>query len=350
MRNMALCSVLFILLICWLAGTTAFSQEALTVGDITARRGEAKSGFIEVPAGADGPAVSIPVTVIRGVKDGPVLALTAGVHGYEYAPVLALQRLRPQLKPPEMAGTVIMVHVVNVPSFIKRTVYYNPYDWKNMNRVFPGTANGSMCERIAYQISRQVIDQCDYLLDLHCGDGNEDLTPYLYYTETGAPDLDHKTKALAVNFGFRMIIHETAQPNTPSATLCANSALLKGKPALTVESGRLGRTDEEDVVRILRGLSNSLKHLKMMSGAPELLFEPVWVKSVTYIRSEHEGIFYPLGHAGRHVEEGETLGYLTDYFGNILQKAIAPHNGIIMYIIATPPMSKGEPMVKLGRF
>ena len=88
----------------------------------------------------------------------------------------------------------------------------------------------------------------------------------------------------------------------------------------------------------------------MMAGSPELKFEPVWIKKTTYIRSGHEGIFYPLAYRGRHVQQGELLGYLTDFFGNIIQKAIAPHDGIIMYIISTPPLSKGEPMVKIGGF
>jgi len=335
--------------LCWI-GNVAFAQITLKVGDVLANPGEKKSGFIKVPKGMDGPEIQIPITIINGAKDGPVLALTAGIHGYEYPPILALQRLRKQLEPSQISGAVIMAHVVNMPSFLKRTTYYNPYDWKNQNRVFPGKKNGSMTERIAYQISKEVIDQCDFLIDMHCGDGNEDLMPYLYYTKTGDEALDSQTRELAINFGFKVIIHESVKPNESSASHCANSALLKGKPALTIESGKLGKTDEKDIVRIIRGTHNTLKHLKMLSGSPEILFEPVWVKSVTYIRSDHKGIFYPLSHSGRHVQKGELLGYLTDFFGNIIQKAIAPHDGIIMYIIATPPMSEGEPMVKIGSF
>ena len=207
-----------------------------------------------------------------------------------------------------------------------------------------------MTERIAFQISREVIDQCDVLLDLHCGDGNEDLTPYLYYTETGDPDLDARTRELAVRFGFKIIVHETVKPNHPSSTLCANSALLKGKPALTVESGRLGRTDEKDILRLIQGVENTLNMMNMTEGRIESLFEPIWIESVTYIRSDSTGIFYPLTAGGRHVEEGELLGYLTDFFGNVIQRAVAPHDGIVMYVIFTPPMSKGEPMVKIGKF
>ena len=117
-----------------------------------------------------------------------------------------------------------------------------------------------------------------------------------------------------------------------------------------MESGRLGRTDEDDITAIIHGTYNTMKLLKMIPGSPERMFDPIWIKETTYIRSEHEGLFYPLVKGGQHVEEGELTGYLTDFFGNIIQKAIAPHDGIVMYIIATPPMSKGEPMIKIGRF
>jgi predicted deacylase len=325
-------------------------QSRLVVGEVTVSPGEIKSGYITIPVGLDGPEIRIPITVVCGSKEGPVLALTAGVHGYEYPPILALQRLRSQLDPASLCGSVILVHIVNLPSFLKRTIYYNPHDGKNQNRVFPGKIDGTMTERIAYQITNEVLKQCDYHLDLHCGDGNEDLMTYLYYTETGNPELDRKTMDLALNFGFKTIIHVTADPEEQPATLCAQASLFMDKPAITVECGRLGRTDEEDIAAILKGCTNILRHLKMIDGQPELLFEPVWVKKTTYIRSEHEGIFYALTRGGSHVQKGELLGYLTDFFGNVIQKAVAPHDGVVMYIIATPPMSKGEPMVKIGGF
>jgi len=344
--------LIFVFLIIWagLINHPAFCQEILTVGQVTASPGEKKSGYIIVPEGPDGPEIRLPITVVNGAVDGPVLALTAGIHGYEYPPVLALQRLRSQLEPQNMKGSVIIVHVVNLPSFLKRTIYYNPYDWKNQNRVFPGKIDGTMTERIAFQVTNEVLVKSDAHLDLHCGDGNEDLLTYLYYTETGKPELDRKTMGLAKNFGFKVLIHVTAGPEGLPTTTCANASLNLGNPALTVECGRLGRTDEEDVLALLKGCINTLKHLKMIAGQPELLFDPIWVKKTTYIRSNFEGIFYPLTKGGAHVQKGELLGYLTDFFGNILQKAIAPHDGIVMYVIATPPMSTGEPMVKIGGF
>jgi predicted deacylase len=342
--------IVFLFIFSLLIANPALCQETLKVGGVTSASGEIKSGFISVPAGTDGPEIRIPITVVNGKKKGLVLALTAGIHGYEYPPILALQRLRRELDPAKIRGTVIMVHVVNMPSFLKRTIYYNPIDWKNQNRVFPGKIDGTMTERIAYQVTNEVLKQSDYHLDLHCGDGNEDLMTYLYYTETGNPELDKKTLELAKNFGFKVIIHVTARPEGQPASMCARASLFMGKPALTVECGRLGRTNEEDIESILKGCSNTLKHLGMIEGQPEPVLDQVWVKKTTYIRSEHEGIFYPLTQGGRHVHKGKLLGYLTDFFGNIIQKAVAPHDGIVMYIIATPPMSKGEPMVKIGGF
>ena len=328
---------------------SAAASDIIEVGGVKAGPGQKQSGYITIPEGADGAAIKLPVTVINGTRPGPTLALTAGVHGYEYVPILTLQRLRKDLDPGGLVGAVIMVHVVNIPSYFKRTIYTNPHDWKNQNRVFPGKIDGSMTERIAYQVTNEVLDQCDYHLDLHCGDGNEDLMTYLYYTETGDEDLDKRTRELAINFGFKVIIHVKADPKG-FASMCAHASLFQGKPSLTTECGRLGRTDEEDIQANLTGCYNTLKYLEMVEGVVERKFDPVWVKTTTYIRSEHEGIFYPLGHRGRHVEKGELLGYLTDFFGNVIQKAIAPHDGIIMYIITTPPMSKGEPMVKIGGF
>lgn len=350
MYNKKIFAVVFIIALLCTGGTAALSQKTLTVGDVTALPGEKESGFITVPAGADGPEVHIPVTIINGLKGGPALALIAGIHGYEYPPILALQRLKKQLKPSQISGAVIIVHVANIPSFLKRIIYYNPHDWKNLGFAFPGKVDGTMTERIAYKITKEVIDQCDYLLDNHCGDGNEDLEPYLYGNETGDPDLDKKTRELAINYGFKLINRTIVSPDKRSAISCVNSALLRGKPALMIESGKLGMTDEEDIVRFINGTYNILKYLKMIAGEPELMSEPVWVEHYTVIRSEHEGIFYPLGHRGRHVQKGELVGYLTDFFGNIIQKAIAPYDGMIIYIVATPPMNKGEPMVKIVRF
>ncbi len=135
----------------------------LRVGPVVGRAGEKVSGFIEVRAGVDAGA-RIPVTVVTGSADGPVLALIAGTHGSEPSPIVALQRVRSELDPLTLRGTVILVHIANLPSFVHRTIYRGPWDQKNLNRVFPGKADGTASERIAYAITTQVIDHCVFLV------------------------------------------------------------------------------------------------------------------------------------------------------------------------------------------
>lgn len=328
------------------------AQSTFKVGEVSTLPGEKRSGFIVVQAGTDCGEVKVPVTVINGKNDGPVLALVAGVHGYEYPPVLAMTRMSMEIDPAKLSGKVIIVHVANVPSFEKRTVYYNPYDWQNFNRVFPGKIDGSSSERIAYQITKEVIDRCDYLIDNHCGDGNEDLMRYLYCTETGDPEVDRMTRELAVNFNLKVIVHESGRTKDLNNSMyVSNTALLRGKPAISTEVGKLGQSDESDVLEVMRGNYNIMKHLGMIEGEPDIRFESVWVEEYKIILSEHPaGLYFPLVSRGDHVQKGELVGYLTDYFGNRLQEVLSPYDGIVLYIIATPPMGLGEPMVMIGRF
>ena len=88
----------------------------------------------------------------------------------------------------------------------------------------------------------------------------------------------------------------------------------------------------------------------MIPGKPEIIANPVWVKKYTIIRAQYDGIFYPLVHRAHHVQKDELVGYLSDFFGHKIQDVKAPYDGIVLYIIATPPMSKGEPMVSVGQF
>jgi predicted deacylase len=172
-----------------LLGLSLFSfgsgeNDPFQIGDLKANSGEIKSGYLSVPE-KDGIGTAIPLTIINGSKEGKVLALVAGVHGYEYPPILALYRLKKMIDPQSLSGTLILVHVANLPAFQKRIIYYNPDDWQNLNRVFPGDPQGTISQRIAHVLTEEVVKKCDYLIDLHCGDGNEALIPYCYWMLSG---------------------------------------------------------------------------------------------------------------------------------------------------------------------
>jgi predicted deacylase len=287
----------------------------------------------------------IPITVYKGAKPGPVLALTAGIHGYEYPPILALQRL--QVK--KLAGTLIVVHVANMPSFLGRTVYFSPLDGKNLNRVFPGRKDGTASEQIAHAITTQVIDKCDYLLDLHCGDGNESLRPYVYQTVTGDPVFDKRIEELVANFGFDHIVIDRARPKDPTASMyCSNTAITRGKPAMTVEAGFLGATDEKSTRAIIAGVESVMRYLKMIDGKPNKK-KPVYLDPAAVLNSPATGILYPHVEPNAMVKKGAVLAHITDFFGKKIAEVKAPFAGLILYVVATPPITEGQPVACVGR-
>ena len=129
-------------------------------------------------------------------------------------------------------------------------------DGKNLNRVYPGRLDGTVSERIAYAITHHVIEKADYVLDLHCGDANEWLRPYVYQTVTGRPEIDSAVAGLALAFGIDHILVDRGRPTDPARSLyCSNTAITRGKPALTVESGYLGTSDPKAIVRLLPGFT-----------------------------------------------------------------------------------------------
>ncbi|MGH9770046.1 MAG: succinylglutamate desuccinylase/aspartoacylase family protein [Blastocatellia bacterium] len=337
-------------LVCSLAfAAAAQTRGSVTAGPLTVQPGAKASGMIQVPAGAD-EATTIPISVIHGAQPGPTLALVAGNHGYEYTPIIALQRLLPRLDPKQMSGTVIMVHVANMPSFLKRTIYYSPVDGKNLNRVYPGKTDGTISERIAYQITKEVIERADYVMDIHCGDGNESPRPYSYWdVKAGGKEVVEKSKQLALAFGLDRIVMDTERPADPAKSVyCSTTATTRGKPAITVESGGLGATDDESIARIERGPMSVMRHLKMIEGQPQMVEHPMFIDRSAVLRSDETGIFYPLVEKGHTVAKGALMGYVTDFFGKRIYDLRAPFAGEVLYILGTPPVTKGEPLAMVG--
>jgi predicted deacylase len=327
----------------------AYTQDVLTVGEVVARPGEKASGFIRVKGDDGGMDASIPITLIRGQRPGPVLALIAGIHGCEYASIMALQQLNRELDPAILSGTVILVLTAHRQSFLKRTVYYNPVDWQNLNRMFPGDPEGTMSQRIAHAITTQVIDQCDVLIDNHGGDANEDLAPFIFCTETGDQKTDESMRELAKVYGIPIVKKDTVSPGSlPRYT--SHTAAMKGKPAITIESGRLGTVKEEDIVRVVKGSYNVMIHLDILEGEPEKTPDLQWIKESITVSSQYTGLFYPLVVSEEWVKKGQVVGRVTDFFGEIQQEVKAPLEGMVLYVVGTPPVSKGETLVSVVSF
>lgn len=328
--------------------SAAQDRTTFRVGTASAARGQKVTGTIEVPPGIDS-TLSIPVVVIHGAKPGPVLALVAGSHGTEYASIIALEKLIALLSPADISGTVIIVPLINVPSFEQKVPHLNPVDKKNMNRFYPGKMDGTQTERASYLITKQVVEQCDHLIDLHGGDTDESLRTYSYWTKTGNAKQDQISREMVLAFGLDHIIISTERPKDPQASrYLENTATTRGKPSITVEAGHAGTVETDDVNALVDGCLNVMRYLKMISGAASTVQHPVWIERIAALTSEQTGIFYPLVKRGTYVEQGMKVGYVTDYFGNVSFEARAPAAGIILYICAVPSMTKGATIANIG--
>ncbi len=327
----------------------AYARDLAQLGPLRANAGEAVSGYLEVPALVDNGA-RIPVSLVRGMDAGPALALVAGTHGYEYPGISALQRLRQSIDPRALRGTLILVHIANPPSFYGRTIYTSPADGKNLNRVFPGRPDGTLSERIAYVITTQVIAQADFLVDLHAGDGNEALRPYVYMPVTGDAPLDAATRGMALAFGLDHIVIDAARNTTREATQFVDqTALARGVPAITTETGQLGQNDERTIALAEHGILNLMRHLGMLEGAPVQNPGVVWLEDYQVIRSPVTGVFRAAVRDGYAIAEGGLLGELYDPFGAKIGDVRAPFAGIVNYVVGTPPAVEGQPLAMVSR-
>lgn len=323
-------------------------QAVFSVGTAKASRGQTATGVIEVPAGSDA-ALSIPIAVAHGAKAGPVLALLAGAHGTEYASIIALEKLITTIDPKQMSGTVIIVPLLNVPSFVKVVPHLNPVDGKNMNRMYPGKPDGTQTDRASYAITNQVVQQADHVIDFHGGDIDESLRPYAYWNNTGRAAQDAISRGMVLAFGLDHIIISRGRPADPAASMYfENTATTRNKPSITVEAGHAGTVEPDDVAVLVNGSLGVMRHLKMLPGAPTSVENPVWIDHLADVASEQGGIFYPLVKRGDYVAAGMKLGYVTDYVGKTLFEARAKEGGVLLYVRAVPSISKGDPIASVG--
>ena len=291
---------------------------------------------------------SLPVLIIKGKQTGKVFTLLAGVHGFEYPPIIAIQDMIQELNPEELSGTLIVLPITNMGSFYTRTPYINPLDKKNINRIFPGDDEGTVSEQIVDFISTKIIPVSDVFLDIHSGDASEDLLPFVcYYENKNYPEITQKTKELSEFSGFEYVVSYpyTIKEDEP-AKYAFKQACQVGKIALSFESGKLGNVQPEAVKRIKTGLYRLLQKLEMFDS--KVAFTSPKIKKLNnqiYVRSTVQGIFYSAFKAGDEVVKGEVVGYITDEFGEQLEEIVTPRSGTILYMKGTPPTNSNDSLM-----
>ena len=330
------------------AATAVFAQETFTVGSAAAQRGTTAYGAIDVPAGSDA-ATSIPVIVVNGARSGPAAAFVAGSHGTEYTSVVALTRLASVIDPQKLAGTAIIVPLVNVQSFEQMTVHLNPVDRKSMNGNYPGDPAGTQTQRVLAAMADQVVKRAGTIVDLHGGDLDEDLVPYSYWMRSGDAKADEASLALARAFGLERIIIEDLDLTKPPATrtLSGYTASL-GKTAVVAEAGAAGVVDPKDVETLVSGCLSILGALHMYDWPVHPVEHPIWLGSGARVRADGPAIFTPAVRGGTYVSSGMILGRLTDFTGRPAGDVRAPMAGLVTFIRPVPSTWKDATLANVA--
>lgn len=316
------------------------SNDLLTVGSLSAKRGEKRFGVNEFPV-QDTP-YRLPMWLINGDVDGPTLVVTAGVHPAEYASIAAALELGRSFDPKDLRGKVIVVPVMNMPAFVARSIYVCPLDGKNLNRVFPGNANGTASEQIADWVFRNVMSQAGYYVDLHGGDLIEALVPFTIFFRSGNERVDKVSLEMAKVFGIPFLVCS----ETPGSTFCAASRA--GIPSILAEAGGQGIWKTDDVAKHTTGLNRLMRHLKMISGDPPEPQPFTLLERFLWLRSKHAGFWYPAVDVNDTVKAGQELGCVKDYEGRVLQTANSPADGVVLFLVSSLAINETDPLLAVG--
>jgi predicted deacylase len=308
--------------------------------------GERSAGHFTFAADSGLAKYEWPYLAIAGREAGPTVLITAGIHAAEYTGIEAAIRLGRTIDPADVRGAILVIPLLNRPGFYERSIYTNPEDGDNLNRLFPGRVDGTWGERFAHHLLTEIVTRCDHAIDLHAGDLIEDLVPFVIYRETGDPKRDETIRRMTHAYGARWAV-KTAPTGERPGTLFAVAAQ-NGVAAMLAESGGRGLLIEEDVVRHVRGVTNILRVIGALSGEPDRVEPTQVVNSFDWLRSPAEGIFHCRVHVDQMVRKGDVVGDLVDLVGKPLATVAAPVSGVVLFTVTSPAIKKDGLLLAIG--
>lgn len=281
--------------------------------------------------------VCIPLIVARGRKPGPVLGLTAAVHGNELNGIPVIQRLFQEVDPEELRGTIVGVPVVNVPSFMRRKRRFN--DGVDLNHIMPGKQDGNISQVYAYRFFHRLVRHFDYLLDLHTASFGR-INSYYIRADMDIPVV----REMALLQNADIIVH-----NPPSDGTLRGAADELGIPAITLEVGNPNTYQRRLIRSGITGIHNVLCHLDMVDDEiekPEK--EAVLCQSSRWLYTEMGGLLYVHVDLRERVKAGQIVATLRNVFGAKMQEYTAPFDGIVIGKSVSPVNQSGGRILHLG--
>lgn len=304
--------------------------------------GEKRQFRYEVGETYLGDAVEIPVTVINGEHDGPRVVMTAAVHGDELNGVKVLQEVADRYTPGDIHGTIVLLHVVNVPGYQAQQRYLPIYD-QDLNRSFPGKERSNTAERMAYHVYDQFVSKCDLGLDFHTSTRNR-TTMYHARADIGSPEVEH----LAEAFGTNVILSGEGDDGSLRAVATRN-----GTPTITIEMGKAHRFQPALIEKALDGVENVLTDYGVYPDGE--MSEPSWRKVMgpteekRWIRADTGGLVEMQWGPSPLVHEGDPICTISDHFKDEEHVVDAPFTGLIVGVLENPVALPGHPICHLVR-
>jgi len=286
-----------------------------------------------------GTELHVPHVLLCGMEDGPTALISAGIHNAEYVGIQAAIELSNELDVQELRGNVIILPLANRSGFENRTMSMVWEDGKNLNRVFPGDAEGSTAEKLAHTLFDVFIRNVDYYIDLHSGDGFEELIPYAYYL--GDTPAAGKAREMIECVNTKYFVRSKCRTGG-----AYNLASVHGIPSVLIERGQLSLFSREEIEADKADVRNILRRVGILPG-----------DYTTYEKTELAefsddapctGCWYPEKQVGEWFRKGEKLGEIRDYFGRSLFTEFAPCDGVLIHQCASLNIIEKGPMVTYG--
>ncbi|APG86920.1 succinate dehydrogenase subunit (plasmid) [Sinorhizobium americanum CCGM7] len=289
-----------------------------------------------------------PLCEVQGLKPGPRLCVSAGVHVNEVSAIEAAVRLQHLFNPETICGSVSIIPLINQPALYRYSEYVCPVDGKNINHTFPGRKDGTFSEALCDAIVNEWCVGADCYVDMHGGDLREQVSKFVLYQKTNDHEVEEQARQLAMCFDAEIVLGLPRsfldKPGRPPTAFARHKRI-----ALMSEAGSNGILNEKAIFFHVEGVLNIARTLGIIDTpassfqhARVLCDEYLWVYCPT------DGEFHAEVEPGYRVEKGQRLGTLRSFFGEILAEINAPADGFLLWRITHPSIPKGEPVLAVA--
>ena len=307
-----------------------------TIAGVTIKSGETGFANIDVARMPRGDMLTIPVHIVNGKNDGPVLGIDCTSHGDEAYAILVIKEVIESLDSAKISGTVIGMPVMNpigFETYHRLTTLRMTTHETNLNTAFPGSENGSLVGRMAFQITKHYLDKLDYLVDFHCGG----LESAIDYTLVKKPDGEYGDRVMELSKAYGSRILSVSKPNGFNGSI-SEVAAQRGIPAIVAMCGGSSVCSDPEVLRRgVRGIYNIMKVTGMLAGEPELEKNQCVLGDRTLVRHKEGGLYLPTidySRLGQTVPKGTLVGrVISPYTFEVLEEIVTPFEPTLLIMI-----------------